>query len=286
MELRLRSIVTNNAQTPRGLILRSDAIDWLNSQDTDSVDFTFFSPPYGKARKYGELDFKLTGEDWIVWMRGILQECVRVTNGMVCCVVNGNTKDFKYNCLPECLIADLHRSGLNLRKPHVFYRNGISGSGGPDWFRDDWEYVICLSKGRRLEWTDILSIGNPPKYPPGGAMSHRKSNDERVEKKEYIPPEIANPGNVHKISVGKGHMGDDLAHENEAPFPESLAERFIKTLCPPNGIVLDIMSGSGTTAAVAQKLGRRYIAVDVRQSQVELMRKRLNYAGEGSYVSN
>jgi DNA modification methylase len=66
-----------------------------------------------------------------------------------------------------------------------------------------------------------------------------------------------------------------LAHENEAPFPERLVEFFIRSFCPPGGIVLDCFSGSGTTAAVAAKTGRRYIGIDIRESQVALARRRL-----------
>ena len=70
-------------------------------------------------------------------------------------------------------------------------------------------------------------------------------------------------------------MGSKLCHENEAPFPEKLAEFFIKSFCPPGGIVLDRFCGSGTTLAVAKRLGRNYIGIDVRESQVELTRRRL-----------
>ncbi len=70
-------------------------------------------------------------------------------------------------------------------------------------------------------------------------------------------------------------MGSSLAHENEAPFPEKLAEFFIKSFCAPGSIVLDPFIGSGTTAAVAERFGRRWIGIDIRQSQVELSRKRI-----------
>ena len=75
--------------------------------------------------------------------------------------------------------------------------------------------------------------------------------------------------------VGGGVMGDDLCHENEAPFPESLAEFFIRSFCPPGGKVYDPFSGSGTTSAVAVRLGRNAIATDIRESQVALSRKRI-----------
>jgi hypothetical protein len=85
---------------------------------------------------------------------------------------------------------------------------------------------------------------------------------------------IANPGNVWKIAVGGGLMGSALAHENEAPYPESLVERIVLATCPPGGWVLDPFSGSGTTAAVCQRFGRNCVGLDIRESQVELSRRR------------
>jgi site-specific DNA-methyltransferase (adenine-specific) len=70
-------------------------------------------------------------------------------------------------------------------------------------------------------------------------------------------------------------MGSPLAHENEAPFPEKLAEFFVKSFCPPEGIVLDPFCGSGTTLAVAKRLNRHYQGIDIRQSQVDLATRRL-----------
>jgi hypothetical protein len=67
-----------------------------------------------------------------------------------------------------------------------------------------------------------------------------------------------------------------LCHENEAPFPEALAEHFIRSYCPPGGLVLDPMCGSGTTGAVSVRWGRRFHGCDVRAEQVELSRERIS----------
>jgi hypothetical protein len=90
-------------------------------------------------------------------------------------------------------------------------------------------------------------------------------------------PKIANPGNciIVKARVGGGHMGSKLCHENEAPFPEDMAEFFVRSFCPPGGIVLDPFSGSGTTVSVAVACGRRGIGIDIRPSQVQLGTRRL-----------
>jgi hypothetical protein len=93
------------------------------------------------------------------------------------------------------------------------------------------------------------------------------------------PSAIANPGNVIDCgALGGGHLGSNLAHENEAPFCEQVAEFMIRSFCKPDGIVLDPFSGSATTPAVAIKTGRNYIGIDIRQSQIELGTRRIEEA--------
>lgn len=57
--------------------------------------------------------------------------------------------------------------------------------------------------------------------------------------------------------------------------PESLLERIIKTSSNEGDLVADFFAGSGTTAAVAEKLGRKWIATDLGKFAIHTTRKRL-----------
>jgi DNA modification methylase len=57
--------------------------------------------------------------------------------------------------------------------------------------------------------------------------------------------------------------------------PEALLERIIKTSSNKGDIVMDIFSGSGTTEAVAEKLGRKWIGADLGKFAIHTTRKRL-----------
>jgi len=61
----------------------------------------------------------------------------------------------------------------------------------------------------------------------------------------------------------------------ETQKPEELLEIFIKASSNPCDIVLDCFIGSGTTAAVAQKLSRRWIGCDINKGAVQLTSSRL-----------
>ena len=68
---------------------------------------------------------------------------------------------------------------------------------------------------------------------------------------------------------GKKRVG----YATEKPWP--LIERILKTSSSAGGLVADFFSGSGTTAAVAEKLGRRWIATDLGKPATMITRKRL-----------
>lgn len=309
---------------PYGFVA-GECVPLLKDMEPGSVDLILGSPPYEDARTYG-IDFNLKGQDWVDWMVEFFRAAVPVTRGLVVMVVgHGKTYKYRWSATPSLLEADLHRAGFDLRCPSIYYRHGVQGSGGKDYFRYDHEWCVtvqnrdfAVGKGRnrgRLPWSNNVAFGHPPVYGPGGANTNRTASGRRVnqwgmtangeaqgnrrkdgqrqkkgrpshvsskraqdgtmEVQQYRPPTLANPGTVIKCKVGGGHMGHPLAHENEAPYPASLAERFVLSFCPPGGVVLDPFSGSGTTVHVAHHYRRRGIGIDLRDSQVELATRRL-----------
>lgn len=270
--------------------IQGDCLDVMRAWPDNYVDLIFCSPPYEDARLYLEngddKGIARKTDDWVSWMVEVVSESTRVCKGLCAFVVEGCTRNYSYSAGPFLLMAALKNAGITLRKPPIYYRYGIPGSGGPDWWRNDYELVICATSGGQLPWSENTATGDMPKYAPGGAMSNRNKKGDRKQKgrlangdseqQSYSPPTRVNPGNVIKVSVGGGHMGDDaITSQNEAPFPESLVEPFVRCFCPPNGTVCDLFSGSGTTGKVALEWNRQYIGIDIRESQIELTKKRL-----------
>jgi hypothetical protein len=212
-------------------IEQADALDFLQRQPEGSLDLVFGSPPYEHARTYG-IGFDKRGQAWVDWMVELTVAALRACRGVVAWVVEGTTKDYRWSSTPALLMADLHRRGITLRRPPIYKRFGIPGSGGKDWLRCDHEWIVCATRGGRLPWSDPTACGHPPKYGPGGEMSHRLSDGARVnqwggrgtsgrcrrkngemqaagrpshrafrraegvEHQTYTPPTLANPGTV------------------------------------------------------------------------------------------
>src|SRR3990167_6972236 len=167
-------------------IVQSDAIAWLASLEDDSADLLVCSPPYETARTYG-IDFNLRGQAWVDWMVEIVKAASPKVKGLIAIVCDGQTRKFAYSATPFLLVADLHRAGFNLRKPAAFHRVGIPGSGGPDWLRNDYEPIICITRPGKLPWSDTTALGHAPKWAPGGAMSNR--TEDGVRKNARDKPE-------------------------------------------------------------------------------------------------
>ena len=84
--------------------------------------------------------------------------------------------------------------------------------------------------------------------------------------------------------IAVGNLWDDIDYINQVANerlnyatqkPEALLERIIKASSSENSIVADFFGGSGTTGAVAEKLGRRWIMSDFGKPATMIMRKRL-----------
>lgn len=75
----------------------------------------------------------------------------------------------------------------------------------------------------------------------------------------------------YDISIIKGNAAENRHFDTQKP--EKLVERMIEATCPPGGLVADFFVGSGTTAAVAEKLGCRWVACDLGKAATMITRK-------------
>lgn len=91
---------------------------------------------------------------------------------------------------------------------------------------------------------------------------------------EYFEPIQENKSDVFQIAT------EPRPFAHFAMFPQALIEPMILAGCPVGGVVYDPFMGSGTTALVAQRLGRHYVGTDLNREYVELARDRLRYRGD------
>lgn len=80
-------------------------------------------------------------------------------------------------------------------------------------------------------------------------------------------------GSVWYVKVVDPKSPENLAYPTQKP--ETLLERIIKASSNPGDIVFDCFMGSGTTQAVAMKLGRKFIGADINLGAIQTTTKRL-----------
>lgn len=239
----------------------------------NSVDLVLGSPPYAAARTYG-ISADREAEAWAEWMADVTVECLRVSRGAVVWVVDDQVREGQLRPGIALLQVELYRRGVMIERPLVWRSNKAPSRHGL-WWTHAWEYVLGFKKSAKLPYFDWRATATPVKHKTAGAFRQRRKDGTRTARlTEYVAPDLASPRDIIYAKVGGGHMGHPAACENEAPYPEALPEQIIPVLVPPGGTVLDPFSGSGTTACVADRLGRVGIGLDLRMNQVELSQRR------------
>ena len=185
-------------------------------------------------------------------------------------------------CLvPERIALGLAEDGWILRNRIVWQKPNHMPSSVKDRFTNSWEHLLFFVRQDRYRF-DLDAVRVPHvktrcfKTKSHGKVMNRPTPHLRGHRRPPHPGEPQsfhplgkNPGDVWQISTQPSRSG------HPAPYPERLCEWALKAGCPPGGLVLDPFVGSGTTALVAAKLGRRYIGFDANLSYVRTARTRL-----------
>lgn len=138
------------------------------------------------------------------------------------------------------------------------------------------EYHYRNNDGRRFKRTTLgdYSIKSIDEFRNKGLIYTSSSGMEY--KKYYLDEAKVTIDNLWTDIYGFGVKTSSKERVNYATQkPEELLQRIIEASSNPNSIVADFFSGSGTTAAVAEKLGRRWISADIGKPACMISRKRL-----------
>jgi DNA modification methylase len=116
------------------------------------------------------------------------------------------------------------------------------------------------------------SDGEAPRGPDGRRKTHVEKGDASIQHRdgERWPNDGRNVRSVWEIAT------QPYPEAHFATYPEALVERCVKAGSPEGGTVLDPFMGSGTTALVARKHGRRSVGIELNETYAELAAKRLS----------
>ena len=184
--------------------------------------------------------------------------------------------------IPWMLAFALRADGWYLRQDIIWHKPNPMPESVTDRCTKSHEYIFLLSKSQKYYY-DRESVREEIKETTNGKAGVRRSGDSKTRSREHwgVPH---NPENViveydeikgaNKRSVWSIPT-KPYAGAHFAVFPEELIEPCIMAGAPVGGIVFDPFMGSGTTAQVAQHLGRQYLGCELNEDYKSLQNQRL-----------
>jgi len=101
---------------------------------------------------------------------------------------------------------------------------------------------------------------------------------DKMKKEGLIENIDIDPDEFKKWTTAKWDVAPESKMQeygHPAMFPEEIAKRLIKLFSFKEDLVLDPFNGAGTTTAVAWKLGRHYIGIDISEEYCNIAKQRL-----------
>lgn len=236
-------------------ILCGDCVEILQRAQEPFADLVFADPPFNIGYKYDKYhDSKASGK-YLDWTREWIGQCVRVLKpqGSIYIAIGD-----EYAAHIKLILEDEHR--LTLRN-WIIWHYTFGQQTKTKFARAHTHILYFVKDPKRFAFNDDLVR----------VISDRqkKYRDSRAYPAGKIPDDVWNeyPRICGTFSERTGHP---------CQMPESLLARIIRASSNEGDWVLDPFCGSGVTATVAHKLGRRYTTIDLSASYVEAAKKRID----------
>ncbi|HUU88926.1 MAG TPA: site-specific DNA-methyltransferase [Candidatus Glassbacteria bacterium] len=261
-----------------GKLYHGNCINILPSLE-GQVDLVVTSPPYDDLRVYE----KKSIWDWEVFtsIANLLFKAVK-PGGVVVWIVNDKTD-----------INNGGESGSSFKQALYFKEIGFILNDTMIWEKKQIKFPEFYRYYQCTEYMFILSKGIPKTFNPikdrvnlgyNGKIKTATNKFWKADKETGIEkPTLLNVRKVNlkrhgtRINVWKYKTETTIAKKYGFPaaFPEKLARDHIVSWSNEGDIVLDPMSGSGTTVCVAQQLNRKWIAIEAVENYCKTIVKRI-----------
>lgn len=295
---KLLSSVESFYETPSGAAYLGDSREVLKALPDNSVNLLFTSPPYALhfKKEYGNV----SKADYVEWFLPFAREIHRVLadDGSFVLNIGGSwnpgspTRSLYHYKLMIALVEDL---GFHLAQECYWY-NPAKMPVPAEWvtvrrvrIKDSVEHVWWLSK------TPFPKADNRKVLKPysadmirlaqrGVKATVRPSGHNITSSFDKITPGGSIPSNVleDRVATEMFIAGNNSANDtytirckeagikiHPARFPAALPEFFLKLLTDEGDLVVDPFAGSNTAGAVAERLGRRWVGIELLEEYLE-----------------
>lgn len=246
---------------PLNHILQGDCIDILNSLPEKSVDLIFADPPYNLQLR---------------------NELYRPDHSKVDAVDDGWDKFSSFAKYDEFTLNWLRAARGVLKDTgtiwvigsyHNIYRVGAVMQDLGFWILNDilWIKTNPMPNFRGVRFTNGHETLIWAQKEKGARYTFNHSamkalNDDLQMRSDWVIP----------LATGKERLKTNGTKAHPTQKPEALLYRVILSSTNPNDVVLDPFFGSGTTGAVAKKLGRNFIGIERETKYIKAAQKRID----------
>lgn len=289
-------------RTDFGICLKGKAEEILQSPKIAAdlkhkVDLIFTSPPFplNRKKKYGNLK----GNAYVEWLAAFADTFKLLLKPKGSIVIElGNAwvqgKPAMSTLALKALLALLEKGQFTLCQQLIWY-NPARLPSPAQWvnverirLKDAYTHLWWMSRTDRplannrnvlTEYSDSMKdLLRKQKYNTGKRPSEHKIGEKSFLKNNAgaIPSNVITLSNTLSNTEYQAYCREQDLHPHPARMPPGLAEFFIKFLTKPNMLVLDPFAGSNTTGAAAEKLGRRWIAIEPQDDYISGSKGRFN----------
>lgn len=249
-------LTEENMNDNNSMAILGDSLSILKKMKDKSVQLIFADAPYNIGKDFGNNSDKWESvHAYIEWCKTWIDECMRV--------LSDNGTMYFMTATQHMPYLDVFVSEKYNVLCRIIWSYDSSGVQSKKMYGSLYEPILMISKTSKSSYTfnyeDILVEAKT------GAK--RKLIDYRKNPPQpYSSQKV--PGNVWNFSRVRFKMDEYENHPTQKP--EALLERIIKASSNPGDVVLDPFSGSFTTSAVAVRLGRVGIGIDMNEEYYEM----------------
>jgi site-specific DNA-methyltransferase (adenine-specific) len=251
-------------------VLIGDCIELLEKLPAESIDLAFADPPFNIGYQYDRYDDRRARDDYLAWTGRWLAAVRRVLKPAASFYVAiGDEYAAEMKIRLDQLGLSMrnwiiwhYTFGVNCTKKfnrshaHIFYYVADAG------------HYTFNADGVRVPSARLTTYADRRANPVG-----KLPDDTWILRPQEADGSFRADSDTWYVARVCGTFKERLAHPCQ--MPEAVLERIIRVSSNPGDTVLDPFAGSGTTLAVAKRLGRRYLGVEFSAEYAEKVRRRL-----------
>lgn len=259
-------LTEENMKSNNSLAILGESLSVLKKMKDKSIQLIFADAPYNIGKDFGNNSDKWDSvHTYIEWCKTWIDECMRVLSDSGSMYFMTATQHMSY--------LDVYVSEKYNVLCRIIWAYDSSGVQSKKMYGSLYEPILMINKNKKasyiFNYEDILVEAKT------GAK--RKLIDYRKDPPQPYSTEKV-PGNVWNFSRVRFKMDEYENHPTQKP--EALLERVIKASSNQGDVVLDPFSGSFTTSAVAIRLGRVGVGIDLNEEYYEIGLRRTGIAIE------